>query len=58
LWWWGGEVHTVVRSVVHGERIASLTTYYHAPDVLREVCGELGVPARAHGYYPDAVAAR
>jgi RNA polymerase sigma-70 factor (ECF subfamily) len=58
LWWWGDEVHTVVRSVVHDERIASLTTYYHAPDVLREVCGELGVPARVHGYYPEAVPAR
>ena len=56
LWWWGGEVHSVVRSVVHGERLASLTTYYHAPDVLREVCGELGVPVRTHGYYPAAAA--
>ncbi len=52
LWWWGGEVHSVVRSVVRGERIGSLTTYYHAPDVLREVCGELGVPVRVHGYQP------
>jgi RNA polymerase sigma-70 factor (ECF subfamily) len=50
LWWWGDEVDTVVRVVVDGEKVARLTSYYHAPDVLAEVCGELGVPHRTHGY--------
>jgi RNA polymerase sigma-70 factor, ECF subfamily len=54
LWWVGEEVHAVVRVEVAGERIARLTTYYHAPEVLGEVCGELGVPHRAHGYRPAA----
>jgi RNA polymerase sigma-70 factor (ECF subfamily) len=50
LWWWAGEVDTVVRVGIEGERIARLTSYYHCPDVVAEICGELGVPFRAHGY--------
>ena len=52
LWWVGEEVHSVVRAELAGERIARLTTYYHAPEVLSEVCRELAVPYRAHGYRP------
>jgi RNA polymerase sigma-70 factor (ECF subfamily) len=52
LWWSGDEVHAVVRVEVQGERVASLRNYYHAPEVLAEVCGELGVPYRTHGYRP------
>ena len=49
-WWLGDEVHSVVRAVVEVDRIARLTSYYHAPDVLEEVCRELELPYRAHGY--------
>lgn len=50
VWWCDDEVHTVVRAAVDGDRIFRLTSYYHAPDVLAEVCGELGLPHRSHGY--------
>lgn len=52
LWWSGDEVHAVVRAELQGERIARLRSYYHAPEVLTEVCRELGVPFRCHGYRP------
>jgi len=50
LWWCGGEVHAVVRVEVDGDRIARLRNYYHAPEVITEVCRELDVPFRTHGY--------
>lgn len=50
LWYVDDEVHTIVRVVLEGDRIARLTSYYHAPDVLAEICRELDVPFRAHGY--------
>jgi RNA polymerase sigma-70 factor (ECF subfamily) len=53
LWWWGDEVHAIVRAEVEGDRIARLRDYHHSPDVLTEVCRELGVPFRTHGYLPD-----
>jgi RNA polymerase sigma-70 factor, ECF subfamily len=49
LWWWGAEVDTVVRVAVDGDRIARLTSYYHAPELLAEICRELGAPFRTHG---------
>jgi RNA polymerase sigma-70 factor (ECF subfamily) len=49
-WWADGEVHTVVRVVLEGDRIAHLKSYYHAPEVLAEVCRELELPYRTHGY--------
>lgn len=52
LWWSGDEVHAVVRVVTDGDRIASLRNYYHSPEVLSEVCREIGVPFRTHGYRP------
>jgi RNA polymerase sigma-70 factor (ECF subfamily) len=52
LWWWGAEVHAVVRVDVEGDKLARLTTYYHAPEVLTEVCHELALPFRTHGYRP------
>jgi len=53
LWWSGDEVHAVVRVGVSGERIAQLQNYYHAPEVVSEVCRELDVPFRTHGYRPN-----
>src|SRR5262249_35470497 len=40
LWWSGDEVHAVVRVEVDGDRIAKLRNYYHAPEVVAEVCRE------------------
>jgi RNA polymerase sigma-70 factor (ECF subfamily) len=50
LWWWGDEVDTIVRVAVDSDRIARLTSYYHAPEVVEEICRELDVPYRTHGY--------
>ncbi|MFP2904199.1 sigma-70 family RNA polymerase sigma factor [Pyxidicoccus sp. 3LFB2] len=55
LWWSGEEVHAVVRVEVDGDRIARLRNYYHSPEVLSEVCRELDVPFRTHGYRPGPV---
>jgi RNA polymerase sigma-70 factor (ECF subfamily) len=52
LWWWGDEVHAVVRVDVQADRIAGLRDYHHAPEVITEVCRELGVPFCTHGYRP------
>jgi RNA polymerase sigma-70 factor (ECF subfamily) len=57
LWWSGDEVHAVVRVDVEGDRIARLHNYYHAPEVVTEVCRELAVPYRTHGYRPEQVSA-
>lgn len=53
LWWVGDEVHAVVRAEADGNRISSLHSYYHSPEVIAEVCRELEVPFRTHGYHPD-----
>jgi hypothetical protein len=52
LWWSGDEVHAIVRVDVDGDRIARLRSYYHAPEVLTEICRELDVPFGTHGYRP------
>jgi RNA polymerase sigma-70 factor, ECF subfamily len=56
LWWSGDAVHAVVRVELEGDRIARLRNYYHAPEVVTEVCRELSVPFRTHGYRPAALA--
>jgi RNA polymerase sigma-70 factor, ECF subfamily len=50
LWWWGEEVHAVVRASVQDGKIATLRNYYHAPELIAEVCAELALPYRTHGY--------
>lgn len=52
LWSIGDEVDAVVRVEVEGDRIARLRNYRHAPELSTEVCRELGVPLRTHGYRP------
>ncbi len=52
LWWWGDEVHAVVRALVDGDRIARLRNHHHAPELIAEVCSEIGVPFRTHGHRP------
>ncbi len=46
----GDAVRAISRVVLAGDRIAQLRTYLHAPDVLAEICREIGVPFRASGY--------
>jgi RNA polymerase sigma-70 factor, ECF subfamily len=52
LWWSGDEVHAIVRIDLDGDRIARLRNYYHAPEVITEICRELNLPFRTHGYHP------
>jgi RNA polymerase sigma-70 factor (ECF subfamily) len=52
LWWWGDAVHAVVRVELEDGRIAAMRDYHHAPDVVEEVCRELGVAYETHGYRP------
>jgi RNA polymerase sigma-70 factor (ECF subfamily) len=54
LWWVGAEVDTVVRVTIEGALIAGLRNHRHAPELITEVCRELGVPFRTHGYQPSA----
>ncbi|MEZ4441298.1 MAG: sigma-70 family RNA polymerase sigma factor [Polyangiaceae bacterium] len=54
LGWFAHESGEAVRAIsrvrmVDG-RVAAMTTYLHAPDVLAEICEELGVPFRSSGY--------
>jgi RNA polymerase sigma-70 factor, ECF subfamily len=46
----GAAVRAISRVSISDDRIACLRTYLHAPEVLSEVCAELGVPFRASGY--------
>jgi len=46
----GEAVRAVSRVSLTGDRIASLRTYLHAPDVLAELCAEMGVHFRSSGY--------
>jgi RNA polymerase sigma-70 factor (ECF subfamily) len=46
----GEAVRAISRFSLSGDRIAWLRTYLHAPEVLSEVCAELGVPYRSSGY--------
>jgi RNA polymerase sigma-70 factor (ECF subfamily) len=50
LWWWKSEVHAILRVQLAGDRIAGLRNHHHAPDLMTEICTELGVPFRTHGY--------
>ena len=54
LWWSGDEVHAVVRVEVDDGRVARLRSYYHSPEVVTEICRELDVPFRTHGYRPES----
>jgi RNA polymerase sigma-70 factor (ECF subfamily) len=33
-----------------GDRIARVRNYFFSPDLIAEVCAELGVPYRVNGY--------
>ena len=46
----GPVVRDVIRFAVDGDRIASIRFYFFAPDLVGDVCGELGLPWRSNGY--------
>jgi RNA polymerase sigma-70 factor (ECF subfamily) len=54
LFWYGQKGGEVVRDVgraeIEGDRIARWRNYFFSPDVVAEVCNELGVPHRSNGY--------
>lgn len=46
----GEFVRAIDRVEVDGDRIARVRNYWLTPDVIAEVCAELGVPFRSNGY--------
>jgi RNA polymerase sigma-70 factor (ECF subfamily) len=46
----GPVVRDVVRFEMEGDRIARIRYHFFSPDVLGEVCAELGLPWRSNGY--------
>jgi len=54
LYWYahrdGEAVRSVARAASDGDHLAHLRHYFFIPDVIAEVCGELGVPFRTNGY--------
>jgi RNA polymerase sigma-70 factor (ECF subfamily) len=48
----GEAVRAITRLESDGASVARLRNYFYTPDVLAEICAELGVPFRANGYRP------
>lgn len=46
----GEFVRAIDRVDIEGEHVTRLRNYFFTPDVLAEVCAELGVPFRSNGY--------
>lgn len=46
----GEHVRAIDRLVLEGDRIAHVANYFFTPDVIAEICGELGVSFRSNGY--------
>jgi RNA polymerase sigma-70 factor (ECF subfamily) len=46
----GDAVRAITRLEPDGERVARLQNYFYTPDVIADVCGELGVPFRSNGH--------
>jgi RNA polymerase sigma-70 factor, ECF subfamily len=46
----GAAVRAITRVESDGDRVARLQNYFFTPDLIAEVCGELGVPFRSNGY--------
>lgn len=46
----GEHVRAIDRLDIEGDRIARIADYFFTPDVIAEVCGELGVSFRNNGY--------
>jgi RNA polymerase sigma-70 factor, ECF subfamily len=54
LFWYahrdGDAVRAVARVETEGDRLSRVRNYFFTPDVIAEVCRELGVPFRVNGY--------
>lgn len=46
----GEAVRAISRATIEGDHVSHLRQYIHQPEVLAEICGELGVPFRPSGY--------
>jgi RNA polymerase sigma-70 factor (ECF subfamily) len=46
----GDAVRALTRLEVEGDRVARLQNYFYNPDLIAEVCGEMGLPVRSNGY--------
>ena len=46
----GEHVRAINRIAADGDRIATLDNYFFTPDLIAEICGELGVSHRPNGY--------
>ena len=46
----GEAVRAITRLEPDGDRVARLQNYFFTPDVIADLCGELGVPFRPNGY--------
>lgn len=43
-------VRAVTRAHVEGDEISALRNYFFTPDLIADVCRELGLPFRVNGY--------
>ena len=48
----GEAVRALTRLDCEGQSVSRLRNYFYTPDVLADVCAELGVPFRTNGYAP------
>jgi RNA polymerase sigma-70 factor, ECF subfamily len=46
----GDAVRAITRIEADGDRLTRVRNYFYTPDVLAEICAELGVPFRSNGY--------
>jgi RNA polymerase sigma-70 factor (ECF subfamily) len=46
----GDAVRAITRLELDGDRIAALHNYFYNPELVADVCGELGVPFRSNGH--------
>ena len=46
----GDAVRALTRLEIADDRVARVDNYFFTPDVIAEVCAELGVPSRSNGY--------
>jgi RNA polymerase sigma-70 factor (ECF subfamily) len=46
----GPVVRDVIRLTAEADRVAAIKFYFFSPDVVGDICGELGLPWRSNGY--------
>ena len=52
IWFWGDTVRSLLRVDTHAGRISQIKNYFHSPELLEEICAELGLPVRTNGHRP------